>query len=115
MSKINYIKAAILQKFRKSEDKLLIVDIRSHDDYEKSRIPGSINIPMEQLSSRISLFEKYKNRVVFYCDNGKLSAVSANIMLNHVVQNFKVLAGGMKEWANKGFEVQSAFRVSSFS
>ena len=49
-----------------SGSNLLVVDVRSKDEYENTHIAGSISIPLEEISQRFDELKGYK-LVVTYC------------------------------------------------
>jgi rhodanese-related sulfurtransferase len=55
------------------------VAVFSAREFEASHLPGSLNIPVDQLSSRLSEIEDAKE-VVVYCASGMRSARAARIL-----------------------------------
>jgi rhodanese-related sulfurtransferase len=56
-------------EFKKLHDagKVVVVDVRDQEAFEASRIPGSINVPLEQVETRVAELKKHGKPVVFYC------------------------------------------------
>jgi phage shock protein E len=54
-----------------------VVDVRTPAEHRRHRIPGSINIPLQQLEQRISELEPKHAPVVLYCRSGRRSGIAA--------------------------------------
>jgi rhodanese-related sulfurtransferase len=56
-------------EFKKLHDagKVVVVDVRDPVAFEASRIPGSINVPLDQVEKRVEELKKHGKVVVFYC------------------------------------------------
>ncbi len=92
-----------------SGTKILVIDARSAEAYQKEHIPGSINIPHRTMTeSSISHLDK-EALVVTYCDGIGCNA-STKGALNMVNQGFKVkeLIGGLDWWKRDGHQTERA-------
>ena len=71
---------------------LTLVDVRSEMEYRLSHLDGAVNIPLEELRSRLDELDRDKP-VVVYCKIGRRSYMAARILGHH---GFRVrsLAGG---------------------
>lgn len=82
------------------DNKIMVVDVRSKDDYSKFSLPGAANIPFDELTGKASndIIKKSYKKLVF-CDydgtNSIKAAALANIMGN---TNTLVLKGGIDEF-----------------
>jgi rhodanese-related sulfurtransferase len=56
-------------EFKKLHDagKVVVVDVRDREAFEASRIPGSINVPLDQVETRVAELKKHGKPIVFYC------------------------------------------------
>lgn len=57
-----------------------VLDVRSADEYERGNVPGSINIPVDELSSRLDTLKKLNGSIVVVCLSGTRSASAINIL-----------------------------------
>ncbi len=77
----------------------VIIDLREQYEYDKGHIPGSINIPYEEL-------DKYKDRLnrrqqlIFYCDRGHISLLAARDLMKYGY-NIKSLYGGLRAYRGR--------------
>jgi rhodanese-related sulfurtransferase len=82
-----------------SSGNLLLVDLRSPVDYQKSHIDGAVNIPIQDILDLQNLenFEKpgEGSKIVVLYGNGQVDANSAWLILKQLgYDNVKVLSGG---------------------
>jgi len=79
---------------------MLLIDVRTPEAYRNMNIPGSVNIPLQQILNPD--YEGYLNQPntknIFY-SNGDMFALEAWMLATRVgyVNNF-VMGGGLNEW-----------------
>ena len=71
--------AAELETALDSDEKLLVVDIRSPPEFEHGHIPESVNIPFSHLPREIDRVAG-EPHVVTVCPHGKASVQAANLI-----------------------------------
>lgn len=72
----------------------VLIDLRSHEDFEAFKIPQAINIPADNLSQ--SLDKIHKNQpVLLVCENGVKSVTASESFLQKGFSFVYVLKGGM--------------------
>lgn len=62
-----------------SDEKPLIVDIRNQRQFERLRIPDSVNIPLSELPQRVEQIRD-ADHVVTVCPHGKASVKAARLI-----------------------------------
>jgi len=97
------VSADKVAKYIVNEDStVLIIDLRSPDEYKNFNIPGSINIPYKELLNKD--FEGYldqkKVKNIFYSNGDILSAQAWTLCSSMGYQNNYIMKGGMNEWYN---------------
>ncbi len=79
-------------------DMPFLLDVREPYEHQRKNIPGSVLIPLGQLSSRLSELEPARDRtIVVYCASGARSASACGLLKSkgfHVLN----LSGGMNRW-----------------
>jgi len=80
-----------------------LIDICSPTEYAAGHIPGAINIPMEQIDSRIGDLSP-TSPVVLICKSGQRAAATAQVVEARR-QNVLVLDGGTRAWSAIGGSV----------
>lgn len=81
--------------------KILVIDARNGQQYEKVHIPGAINIDWRRLPARRHEIPK-ERMVVVYCNTGALSAQGVFALRVLGWDNVRVLQGGLEGWQAKG-------------
>lgn len=93
---------ALMQRI-KSDHAQLILDVRSPEEYKAGHIPGAINIPHDQVGSRLSEISSHKNKeVVLYCRSGRRVAIAADILQSAGFSKLLHLDGDMYDWQSNG-------------
>jgi rhodanese-related sulfurtransferase len=85
-----------------------LVDVRSAEEFKKAHIPTALNIPLKELTNKLSSLPKDKT-IVTYC--GSITCqLAPTAALELAQKGFKVmdLHGGIKEWQGYGFPVEQA-------
>lgn len=72
-----------------------VVDARTSTQYEKSHIPGAINIPHKSIRKSLDSLDPSKLTVT-YCNKGVTGNAVQNILLGSGFKNVKNLSGGNK-------------------
>lgn len=86
----------------------LILDVRNPYEYAEGHIPGAINIPHDQLGSRIAEIGAHKdNDVVLYCGSGGRVVIAANTLRAAGFSKLLHLDGDMDGWrSNRDLPIQ---------
>ena len=59
---------------RTDKDKVLVVDIRPEDQYQRGTFPGAVNLPMAEFEDRKTELELYKDKEIYLmCHTGERS------------------------------------------
>jgi thioredoxin 1 len=57
-----------------------LVDVRSPDEFAAGHLPGAINVPLQQLGSRLGEFGPHGTALVVHCRSGGRSANAARLL-----------------------------------
>ena len=76
----------------------ILIDVRTALEYVEGNIPGSINIPVDELRSRIDELDKHKN-IFIYCQIGLRGYLAQRILLQNGFEKVKNISGGYKLWS----------------
>lgn len=58
----------------------LVVDVRTPQEFAGQHYPGAVNIPVDQVQSRLKEFGDKNSPVVVYCQSGGRSAMAKQIL-----------------------------------
>jgi sulfur dioxygenase len=77
----------------------IIVDVREPSEFEGEHIPGSINLPLLQLTKRYQELEQFKGQdIICVCRAGVRSTTAAALLTGFGFPNVKNMRGGMLAW-----------------
>ncbi len=91
-------------EFVSSEAPHLLLDVRTRPEFASGHIPGAMNIPVQELSSRLNEVPQ-DQPVVVYCRSGNRSAQAAQILGNADYSQVYDL-GGIASWVDQGYPVE---------
>jgi len=91
---------------QKSGDTLLFVDVRTPEEYASGHVPGAVNIPKDQLPSRLSELESARDRVVVYCERGPRAQAAAATLTQAGFTGVRHLTGDMAGWRAAGLPIE---------
>ncbi len=96
-----------IEEDNRAKENYLVIDVRSADEYAAGHIKHAINIPLEQLESRLDEINAYKDKnVVLYCNTGNRSGKALDLLKQ---KGFNVLmnAPGVKQYDYELYKVGS--------
>ncbi|SES98737.1 rhodanese-like domain-containing protein [Thalassotalea agarivorans] len=78
---------------------ILLLDVRSEQEYAEQHIPKAINIDYETLPNRINEISEYKDLpVIVYCRSGRRAAIAEKALQDAGFTDVRHLSGDMLEW-----------------
>lgn len=81
----------------KAKDKVLVVDVRSNDEYNAGHIKHAINIPFAEIEADPNILADYKDfPIILYCKTGKTSGKAAKILSENGYKNITNAQGVKK-------------------
>ena len=81
-----------------------LIDVRTPEEFATGHIPGSINIPVNELASRLTEVPQ-DQPVIVYCRSGNRSATAARILVDAGFGPVYDL-GGIQTWVSDGLPVE---------
>lgn len=85
--------------------KVIFLDVRTPAEFEGTAelkfgaIKNAINIPIQELETRIKGLEKYKDKeIIVYCSHSRRSPRASYILTQNGFKNVTNMAGGMSVW-----------------
>lgn len=95
-NKVNIIHWSEFNKLDKNET--LLIDVRTSGEFQFAHIDGAINIPVDDIRSRLSEIPKDK-KIVVYCAVGLRGYLASRILLQNGYSNVYNLSGGYKTYS----------------
>ncbi len=86
--------------------KPLILDVRTPNEFYSGHIKDAILIPLHQLEDRVSEIASYKEKdVLVYCRSGNRSTVASKILIDKGFKKLYNLRPGIKGWQKAGYDI----------
>ena len=81
------------------ETGIMLVDVRTPEEFKTGFIKGAVNIPLDELdkSAKKKLPDKDQT-IMLYCKSGKRSAVAAEDLLEQGYTSILEIEGGITAW-----------------
>jgi rhodanese-related sulfurtransferase len=89
-----------VEDLRKQPAGFQLVDVRSPSEFASGHIPGAVNIPMDQIESRMDDL-RLDLPIVLICQMGKRARMTANL-LGPCGRELSILEGGTSAWMQAG-------------
>jgi rhodanese-related sulfurtransferase len=90
---------------------LKIIDVRSGAEWRRSRIPGAVSVPINELKVRIaSLQLDAQQPIVAICLSAHRSIPAVRLLKARGFENTVQLKGGMLAWWKKNYPTEQADR-----
>jgi rhodanese-related sulfurtransferase len=78
---------------------LVILDVRTAEEFATGHIPGAINIPVDQIGARLAELEASKGKtIVTYCRSGRRAATALATLHAAGFEKLAHLTGDMPGW-----------------
>ena len=92
------IKPEDAKKRLESTKGTILLDVRTPEEYAEEHIPGSILIPLDELSEKAAGMMTDKDaEIIIYCRSGNRSVTAANALIEMGYTHVYNL-GGIKDW-----------------
>lgn len=79
----------------------VIIDVRTANEFDRGRVPGSLNIPVDRIALNIARIKSMKKPIVLCCESGRRSGSAKQVLK----------ANGVKDVFNGG-SWQSVLKIS---
>lgn len=91
------IDGAQLKEMLKSQKGIIIIDVRTPEEYKRGHIPGALSRPLGKLDSWSGDFKQDKS-IVLVCASGARSKSAADRLVKKGYTQLFNLKGGMGSW-----------------
>jgi rhodanese-related sulfurtransferase len=93
------------QQHRDNQLDHLLLDVRESWEYTMYRIPGAVNIPLNEVPARLNEIPDDKP-VVVVCEHGVRSVYVAQYLSQQGYGGVYNLVGGTSEWVGRGLPIE---------
>ena len=90
-----------------SDASLRLIDVRSAGEYASGHVPGAINIPLEEVESRLE--DIGDGPVAILCQSGRRAGLACEALASHT-DGALLVEGGTDRWMRSGLPVVQSSR-----
>jgi len=84
-----------------------VLDVRTRKEFERGRIPGAVNIPHDELPTRVAELEIEKaSMIIVYCQSGRRAGVAERTLRESGFSNVRDLTGHWQAWQAAGLATE---------
>ena len=83
----------------------LVVDLRKPVEFGIAHVPGAINIPLDELETRIDEL-RHEHGVLIYCINGARTRQAEPLLFNNGIDNVYHLEGAFQGWIEEQLPIE---------
>ena len=99
---------------RLGESGLVVLDVRTPEEFAAGHVPGAINVPHDQVEARLGELAGAKGKdVVLYCRSGRRVQVAAGVLARAGFTRLSHLEGDFPAWSGAGLPTQVAAPAAS--
>ena len=91
---------------RSEDQRPLVLDVRTPEEYAAGHVPGAMLIPHDQLAMRLEALDRDRP-IIVYCRTGRRSAL-AETLLRQRGHDVSQLQGSWQAWQAAGLEFQTS-------
>ncbi|OUR63557.1 hypothetical protein A9Q74_00285 [Colwellia sp. 39_35_sub15_T18] len=89
----------LITAFNKGAANMVILDVRSADEYQHGHIAGAINMSYDTVEENLSQLTQYKkSTLVVYCRSGRRAGIAEHILSSNGFNDIRHLTGDMNSW-----------------
>lgn len=89
----------VLARTQRKDASMLILDVRTPEEYAQGHVPGAINVPYDKIDGRIEELLASKDKdVVLYCHSGGRAAIAAKTLKGRGFDRLLHLDGDIVKW-----------------
>ena len=87
---------------------LLLIDVRTPEEYAGGHVPGAINVPHTQVQARLQEIRRAAagREIVLYCRSGRRAGIAREILARAGFERLLHLQGDMLGWQRQGLPVE---------
>lgn len=88
----------------------IVLDVRTSTEHDSKRIPGTYNLPLDELEEHVQMLKTY-DKVYVHCQTGGRSGKACQKLRELGLDNVVDVSGGINQWEANNFEVKTNKRI----
>jgi phage shock protein E len=94
---------ALLARQAAKDRDLVVLDVRTPEEFAAGHVPGAVNVPHDQVGARLGELDKFRDKdVVVYCRSGRRSGLALSVLEQAGFKRLGHLEGDMNAWSAAG-------------
>lgn len=94
---------ALLARQAARDPQLVVLDVRTPQEYAAGHVPGAINVPHDQVEQRLGELARLRDQdVVVYCKSGRRAGLALGVLEKAGFERLGHLEGDMDAWSAAG-------------
>jgi PGF-CTERM protein len=85
-----------------ADDEVVVVDLRSEEEYDAGHIKGARSVPLWNLSNQTAALNTSK-KIVIYSADGSNSSVAGTLLMEQGFERVYPVIGGLQAWNESGY------------
>jgi rhodanese-related sulfurtransferase len=98
---------ALLERQARHDPTLMLVDVRTPQEFAAGHVPGAVNIPYDQVASHLAEIPRDED-VVVYCHSGRRAGLAGETLEKAGYKRVLHLQGDMQGWQKDGRPVEAS-------
>jgi len=95
------ITQAELQQLMQTEKEVVLLDVRTVEEFVEGHIPSALNIPHKELEARLAELSDAKEiQIVIYCRSGRRAEVAKQVLVKNGFTHLDHLTGDFNGWTS---------------
>lgn len=90
----------------KTDSEVLLLDVRTVNEYNNGHIPGAINIPVAELPETLAKLSDKSQQIVVYCRSGVRAGRAISFLDKQGFENLVHLEGDYLAWEEQGLPIE---------
>lgn len=96
---------ALVERLAQGNESVLLIDVRSPQEFAAGHVPGAINIPHTEIGSHLEQLHGAQDRdIVLYCESGRRAGMATQTLQANGFDRLLHLEGYMQQWRERGRE-----------
>jgi rhodanese-related sulfurtransferase len=90
-----------LQQLMIKDTQVVLLDVRTVEEFEDGHIQNAVNIPHKELEQRlVELAESKDTQIVIYCRSGRRAEVAKQVLIKNGFNHLDHLTGDFNGWTS---------------
>jgi len=99
------ISSAQARELLARDKKVLVVDVRTPDEFRQARLRGALLIPLAELPQRLKELPRDRP-LLLYCSVGARSSSAANLLASRGYREVYQISDGLVGWYRNGYPIE---------